>query len=219
MARQRPEVEEEEVIGAPEWMVTFSDCMTLLLTFFVLLLSFCGFGDEVFPGLKASFARALPSVWPSDSTQKESLWENEHVSSIEEVKVGTETRTLAAAESNNFMKEKEPLDFHNLKVFSVRSDSFFWGNGTVISSTGREMLDAFAVFLRSIPSRVVISENGPAGTGQMGLDRAWSVFEYMTKKQGLKEEMFSITTSTMTLQSNQQQRVLDITLLERNVYE
>ncbi len=222
MARQRREVEEEEPAGAPEWMVTFSDSMMLLLTFFVLLLSFAGFGKGVLPGLSASFTEALPPIWPSDSTQKESLWENEQVGgieSIEEVEVGTETRTLVVAESSNFMKEKEPLDFRNLKVFSVPSNSFFWGNGTAISSSGRTMLDAFAVFLRSIPSRVVISENGPAGTGQMGLDRAWSVFEYMTKKEGLKKEMFSITTSTMTLQSNQQQRTLEITLLERNVYE
>jgi len=219
MARQRPEVEEEEPVGAPEWMVTFSDSMMLLLTFFVLLLSFAGFGKETLPGLSASFTKALPPIWPSDSTQKESLWENEQVGGIEEVEVGTETRTLAVEGISKFMKEKEPLDFRNLKVFSVPSNSFFWGSGTAISSSGRTMLDAFAVFLRSIPSRVVISENGPAGTGQTGLDRAWSVFEYMTKKEGLKKEMFSITTSTMTLQSNQQQRTLEITLLERNVYE
>lgn len=219
MARQRREVEEEEPTGAPEWMVTFSDSMMLLLTFFVLLLSFANFGKEVLPDLSASFTKALPLVWPSDPIQKESLWRNKHISSLEEVEVGTETRTLAVEESSNFMKEKEPLDFRNLKVFSVPSNSFFWGSGTAISSSGRTMLDAFAVFLRSMPSRVVISENGPAGTGQMGLDRAWSVFEYMTKKEGLKKEMFSITTSSMTLQSNQQQRTLEITLLERNVYE
>lgn len=219
MARQRPEVEEEEPVGAPEWMVTFSDSMMLLLTFFVLLLSFAGFGEEVLPGLSDSFTKALPLIWPSSSIQKESLWENEQIGNIEEVEVGTETRTLVVAESSDFMKEKEPLDFRNLKVFSVPSNSFFWGNGTAISSSGRTMLDAFAVFLRSVPSRVVISENGPGGTGQIGLDRAWSVFEYMTKKEGLKKEMFSITTSTMTLQSNQQQRALEITLLERNVYE
>lgn len=219
MARQRREVEEEEPVGAPEWMVTFSDSMMLLLTFFVLLLSFANFGEEVLPDLSASFTKALPLVWPSDPIQKESLWKNEHISSIEEAEVGTETRTLAVEESSNFMKEKKPLDFRNLKVFSVPSNSFFWGSGTAISSSGRTILDAFAVFLRSMPSRVVISENGPAGTGQMGLDRVWSVFEYMTKKEGLKKEMFSITTSSMTLQSNQQQRTFEITLLERNVYE
>ena len=34
------EPEESGSGGAPEWMVTFADLMSLLLTFFVLLLSF-----------------------------------------------------------------------------------------------------------------------------------------------------------------------------------
>lgn len=36
--------EEEEVPGIPGWMVTFGDAVSLLLTFFVLLLSFSSFG-------------------------------------------------------------------------------------------------------------------------------------------------------------------------------
>jgi chemotaxis protein MotB len=219
MARERPEIEEEEVCGAPEWMVTFSDCMTLLLTFFVLLLSFCGFDENVFTGLSTSFEKALPSIWPANTTQQDSMWKNEHVRNMEKANKGTETRTDATDSSTNFMREKKPLDFRNLKVFSVRSDSFFWGNGTAISGAGLEVLDAFAIFLRSFPSRVVISENGPGGNRQMGLARAWSVLEYMTKKKGIKKEMFSITTSNMMRQNNRTERMLDITLLDRNVYE
>jgi len=220
MGRTQPEIEEDEGGGgAPEWMVTFSDCMTLLLTFFVLLLSFCGFGENVLQGLSASFARALPSIWPAKAIQQESMWENEQIGNMEKSDKGTETRTEATESSSNFIHEKKPLDFRNLKVFSVRSDGFFWGKGTAISGSGRDMLDSFAVFLRSVPSRVVISENGPSGSGQVGLDRAWAVFEYMTKKAGLKKEMFSITTSAMTLRSEQKERMLDITLLDRSVYE
>jgi len=220
MARARPEVEEEETVGgAPEWMVTFSDCMTLLLTFFVLLLSFCGFGEIVLTGLSASFAKALPSIWPANAIQQESMLKNEQIGNMEKADEGTETRTDTTEESSNFMREKKPLDFRNLKVFSVRSDGFFWGNGTAISDAGREMLSAFTVFLRSVPSRVVISENGPAVSSQIGLDRAWAVLEYMTTKEGLREEMFSITTSAMTLRSNQEHQMLDITLLDRSVYE
>lgn len=219
MARERPEVEEEDVGGAPEWMVTFSDCMTLLLTFFVLLLSFCGFDDNVFTGLSASFGKALPSIWPANKTPQEAMWENEQIRNMERALRGTETRTDAAESSTNFMREKKPLDFRNLKVFSVQSDKFFWGKGTAISGAGREVLDAFAIFLRSVPSRVVISENGPGGNMQTGLARAWSVLEYMTKKKGIKKEMFSITTSNMMRQNNRTERMLDITLLDRSVYE
>ena len=43
-----PEDEEEVVEGAPPWMATFSDMATLLLTFFVLLLSFANMDVENF---------------------------------------------------------------------------------------------------------------------------------------------------------------------------
>ncbi|MHC5061161.1 MAG: flagellar motor protein MotB [Planctomycetota bacterium] len=219
MARERPEVEEEKMDGAPEWMVTFSDCMTLLLTFFVLLLSFCGFGDNVLGRLSSSFGKALPSIWPAKNIRQESMWENKNLKNLDKVDQGTETKTVASKSSTNFMREKKPLDFRNLKVFSVRSDTFFWGNGSAISDAGREILDAFAEFLRSAPSRVVISENGPGGNRQIGLSRAWSVLEYMAKKDGIKKGMFSITTCDMMLHSNEQERHLNITLLDRSVYE
>ncbi len=40
MLEERPQAEEEKEEGAPHWMTTFADMTTLLLTFFVLLLSF-----------------------------------------------------------------------------------------------------------------------------------------------------------------------------------
>ncbi len=43
-----PEDEEEVAEGAPPWMATFSDMATLLLTFFVLLLSFANMDVENF---------------------------------------------------------------------------------------------------------------------------------------------------------------------------
>ncbi len=52
MGFPRKQQEPDEAPGAPEWMVTFSDFMTLLLTFFVLLLSFSSFDDRVFRKLK-----------------------------------------------------------------------------------------------------------------------------------------------------------------------
>ena len=63
MSRERKEFVPEEDQGAPEWMVTFSDCMTLLLTFFVLLLSFSSFSDvSNYRKMTVSFASQFPSI-------------------------------------------------------------------------------------------------------------------------------------------------------------
>jgi len=219
MARERSEVEEDKPAGAPEWMVTFSDCMTLLLTFFVLMLSFSSFGEKTLMYLGKSFAKALPAVGLPYVSERDSAWKKQQAEDAERITKGTETRTVAKEAGSNFMEEKKPLDFRNLKVFSVPSSSFFWGSGTAISDTGREMLDVFAVFLRSVPSRVVISENGSDGNQNIGLQRAWAVLEYLTRKKGLKKEMFSITASTTMRRSPSAHRMLEITLLERSIYK
>jgi len=208
----------EDAASAPEWMVTFSDCMTLLLTFFVLLLSFASFDDETFPALASSFAQAMPSVGLSSHSNQESFQEKQ--ASFDQVNQteGTETRTAVNAMTSNYMKEKKPLDFRNLKLFTIPSQQFFWGRGTAISQSGREVLDALAQFLKATPGRVVISENGPDGQSDLGLGRCLAVLEYFTHEHGLPAGRFSISACS-TMRSPPNQRQLEITLLERNLYE
>jgi chemotaxis protein MotB len=43
--KQRRKKKEEQKSGAPDWMVTYSDMVTLLLTFFVMLLAMASFDD------------------------------------------------------------------------------------------------------------------------------------------------------------------------------
>ena len=71
MARVNKQVEQDEEPGAPEWMVTFSNCMTLLLTFFVLLLSFSSFDERIFKKLQMIFQAELPKVTKLEERSKE----------------------------------------------------------------------------------------------------------------------------------------------------
>ncbi|MFO8006461.1 MAG: flagellar motor protein MotB [Candidatus Brocadiia bacterium] len=47
----QPEPEEQEGGGAPSWMLTYGDSVTLLLTFFVMLLTFSTPNEEDFRAL------------------------------------------------------------------------------------------------------------------------------------------------------------------------
>ncbi len=58
MAKYQEEPEECEE-GAPAWMVTFADLVTLLLTFFVLLLSFANTDEQMFNEMKGSVKDAF----------------------------------------------------------------------------------------------------------------------------------------------------------------
>ena len=68
-------MEEEETKcepGAPGWVVTFGDMMSLLLTFFILLLSFARLEKTRFRVLSSSLKKAfgVQNVTPKDSYEE-----------------------------------------------------------------------------------------------------------------------------------------------------
>lgn len=216
--QRRAQPEESGGEGAPEWMVTFSDCMTLLLTFFVLLMSFATFDDKTLKELGESFAEFLPAIGKFSLNAEEALYEKKDLPSSRRQNQGTETPNPSRNLSSNFMQEKKPLDFRNLKVFIVPSSQFYWGRGSAISQSGREVLQALGKFLQSTSGRVVISENGPDGKTELGLERSMAVLNYLIKEQNLSADRFCITASS-TLRTAPAQRQLEITLLDRSIYE
>jgi flagellar motor protein MotB len=214
MAKRR---EDDAPPGAPEWMLTFSDCMTLLLTFFVLLTSFATFDDETIPELGEAFARAIPGVGLlGASVEKTMVPKNIGITDPLQEK-GSETRTLAHSTGKNFMREKKPLDFKNLKVFSIDSEKIFWGQGIALTQPGQESLKMLEKFFLNTPGRIVISENGPGGNSSLGMERAMMVMEYFAAG-GINKNRLNISASPTTKDIHSA-RQLQITLLERSAYE
>jgi len=230
MVREKKQPEPEQEAGAPEWMVTFSDCMTLLLTFFVLLLSFSSFDDiEDFFRLKAIFENQF-SISSQKTLKNEALFSIKSIQEDDDLDKGSEKPTLTKGQEGNLKQDTEPVNFRDRNVFLSPSDKIFWGNGTVISFQGRKTLSAMASFLKEVPSRVVISENSldsSQSNDNLGLKRGWAVIEYFTTKQGLDGGQFSLAASTLqknrknNLKDNSQvkaKRTLEIVLLERSIY-
>jgi chemotaxis protein MotB len=232
MSPSRKKTESDESPGAPEWMVTFSDCMTLLLTFFVLLLSFSSFDNKLFRKMERALAEGLPSVGISITRDRETFLSISPIKYEEERDKGSEKSTLDGQVESNPKDSVDLLELQNHKVFLIQSDKIFWGRGAEISLTGRQILSDLAVFLKTAPNRVVISENGSdphegdKTSLNTGLERSWSAMEYLTAKQGLDKMQFSISAASMvparrSLTSDagvMPERMLEIVLLERSVY-
>ena len=68
---RKPPVDDDP--GAPEWMVTFSDCMTLLLTFFVLLLSFSSFDDKIYKQFYETVFTDLPYLFQEVKRSRDAM--------------------------------------------------------------------------------------------------------------------------------------------------
>jgi chemotaxis protein MotB len=228
MGRGSKQAESDEAPGAPEWMVTFSDCMTLLLTFFVLLLSFSSFDEKVFLKLRVIFMKALPAVKQADAKNRDAFLPSEQIEMTPELNEGSEKPTLLKGLKDN-LKEDTPTDFRRWKVFSISSERIFWGKGTLISAEGRRIMTKMASFLEEVPSRVVVSENGPASeedAEQLGLLRAWAVMKYLTTEHNLDKNGFSISAAPHQLSlgsrlivAGEPQRTVEIVLLERSIYD
>lgn len=220
--------------GAPEWMVTFSDCMTLLLTFFVLLLSFSSFDDKVFPRMESAFAEGLTSLGLTLGPRKEAF---ELVPRInydgEDPKEGSEQPVEDGQYESNPSTALDFSEFQNRKVFLIPSRKIFLGRGVRLSVEGHRILSDLAVLLAAVPDRVIVSEhaveNNAASEDQTGLARAWKTAQFLIDQRDLDRMRFSISSaSTMdeyTLQHSgllaanpNTERVIEIVILDRSVF-
>lgn len=233
MRELKKQPESDDAPGAPEWMVTFSDCMTLLLTFFVLLLSFASFDNQVFSDLRVIYSSALTTIAPtSKRIPRDALRYIPPVKHVNKILEGSETPTKAEESKEGLMDETDLADLKKNLVFITPSKDLFWGNGKTLSREGRNIMNLMASFLKEVPGRIVVSETGPAG-GQnnlnFGLPRAWVILEYLTKSQGVDRKRFSLSlpgiVSHNSLESNAAEpeqnaveRVVQITILERSTY-
>ncbi len=232
MGRGSKNAEPDEAAGAPEWMVTFSDCMTLLLTFFVLLLSFSSFDDRVFRSLKVLYSSALRTITPVLRSDKDAFLYLQPVRHVRDLNKGSEKPTLDRGSPDGLMKETGLVDLRNGLAFSISSKNVFWGKGTALSSEGRFTMDTMASFLREVPSRIVISEYGPAddqSSEHLGLPRAWAVMDYLISRQALDSKRFSLSAASTLAQGSSgsgdpdlarppTERTVEIVLLERSIY-
>ena len=233
MAREKKQAQADDGDpGAPEWMVTFSDCMTLLLTFFVLLLSFSSFDDRVFRDLKVLYSSALTSITPVIRSDRDAFLYEPPIMHTSKPDKGSEKPTLEPGTEDGVMKELTPIDFHGGIVFTISSEKMFLGKGMLISPEGRHIMDTLALFLKGVSSRIVISETGPRndeGSDYFGLPRTWSIMDYLTTRQNIDRKRFSISATGTLTQKNadrsradqgipKSERTLEIVLLERSIY-
>ncbi|RKQ30538.1 flagellar motor protein MotS [Oceanobacillus halophilus] len=165
--------------GAPKWMVTYSDMVTLILVFFVLLFSMSQIDQERFEAVSESFQNRMifdffPSAVPMDNPTDHSVHDKEDELSDEFKKPldnelddkGNTTETEADS-LNSLVEEVESfLDENNLNgvitanrseegVVLVLQESILFETGEAyILESAESFLDKIGVFLEDVPNNV-----------------------------------------------------------------
>ncbi|HSV27529.1 MAG TPA: flagellar motor protein MotB [Sedimentisphaerales bacterium] len=222
MVKRPPIVEEPASEGCPEWMMTFSDCMTLLLTFFVLLMTFSSQSDQGRHRQdQASFMDGSISL-TDDAVKRDSILPPRDVAQPIVVERGSEVPVQAVqqllASSRANPKDNEP---RSNKIFLISSEDLFHGRSNVLRSQGKTNLRLLAEYIKLVRARVVISENGLGGDSDLyGLPRALAIMNFFERECGLQSQRMCISVSGTAGQAHSAgQRKVEIALLERSVYQ
>jgi flagellar motor protein MotB len=221
MAVKHKQQEEEGGEGAPLWIISFADMISLLMAFFVMLSTFSGFG----PGEKAKLQQVKKAAlapnyygggWFKNPPRGAMGPETAATGQAEK---GSEKPTLEGSQGTGMLAETKPEDFRTRKVFLLESKKVFWAAGTTLSRDGRDFLNILASFINSAPGRTVISENGPGENSELGILRAIVVVKYLSSK-GVSKNRFSIGAKGMLPEEKfKAERMLEITLLDESTYK
>jgi len=219
MANKQKQQEEESGEGAPLWIISFADMISLLMAFFVMLTTFSGFG----PDEKAEFQRvtkaALSPNFCGNWFKNPSHAAMPQTTVGEQLEKGSEKPNLEEATGKGLLAETKPEDFRTNKIFVIESKKIFCATGTILSVTGRDFLNILASFISKMPDQLVVSEYGPGDDSELGILRAVSVVKYLTSR-GISKDRCSIGTKSMLPDKNfDAKRMLEIALLDKSTYK
>jgi chemotaxis protein MotB len=228
MAEKRKQKAEEGPPGVPAWLVTFTDCMTLLLCFFVLLLTFSDFNRLTLRRLEGAFETlSYDAVFKFKQDPMNSL-----IPEIESPRVET---AHGSAQPTDHQPEKisypKPLPeiresdaFRDRRTFYVPTDELFWGEGLTLREDSQGPLKLLAAFMKKIPQcHVVVGESRTVEQGEVSensLARAWVLMKYFMDETGLSEDRFSLSAGESgAIRHFQSRGVMEITIRNRRVDE
>lgn len=208
MARKK-KVQQDEPRG-DEWLATYSDTITLLLTFFVLLYSMATLDSQKMRQMAQAF-QVVMSGQKTDSIMEYELYDGQvpligGESPIEEIIDGNEVQESMYFQVKKFVEEydlSEVVDIINSErgiVIQLRDNILFETSSSSLRSDSKVVLDKISTLIGSLPNNIIIeghTDNRPINTSkfpsnwELSVDRAVNVVRYFVENKGLTASRFS----------------------------
>ncbi len=202
-------MEEEEAPGVPEWVVTYGDMMSLLLTFFIMLVSMSELkGDgsirAMLDAINEAFGPTMGSYGaPGDSMQKTSAYPKPN-SGGSGMKGGKKKANLEDAKGRGGPNSSANRINHGRKV-TLGGPAAFGDNGWELSETLKKDLDQLIEILKPKKKKIMVrghssSRPYPAGLKlnypyfpiknrwDLSFARALEVSDYLVETGGIAKE-------------------------------
>jgi hypothetical protein len=192
MSNKPKAAEEESGESAPLWIISFADMISLLMAFFVMLSTFSDFGTKEINQLHGVLrvARYESGSWIKKTGEQSGIGPN--ISAANATSQGSSVPTLENTTSQDTIKQTNPTDFRDYRIFQSLSSDMFISSGVTLSPRGREFLETFADFWKTAPCRIIITERGSKKNDKIGIQRSVTAIEYLDKL-GVKSKWCSVS--------------------------
>jgi len=202
MARKRKNKDDDT---DSNWMTTFSDMMTLLMTFFVLLYSMSTIDAQKFKAAVSSLRENMGILSGGRTMTEQPMVESGSMGS-EITPSPHQNLTVARQEIQQYVQEKNLQDRVNMEmtqrglVVRFTGQILFEVGEAEIRNEGRDVLDKVATVLKEMPNNVMIeghTDNLPIATEEfptnweLSTARATEVIKYFIEDPGINPKRLS----------------------------
>lgn len=204
MAENRDDFEEEDE-GAPSWMVTYGDMITLLLVFFVLLFSFAVVEDIQFENAIKSLQGAL-GVMTLDQgiMEKGERPQNKILNGAMDLgELDDFFRKFKHFVNTNNLQNVADVTFNEQGVVISLTNKVLYGPGSArLGAVARNNLKEILPLVRMYPYEINVIGHADGSkirsrkyptNWDLALDRAMSVMKFYTQLDPTLEKKFSLT--------------------------
>ena len=202
--------DEPDEIGIPEWVVTFGDMMSLLLTFFIMLVSLSEIKEEeTYQALVDSmqqqfgYARTLDALTPGDSRPRSSAFKTLATTGRAKKK---DTATGGVPEKAPTGEEPQVRIIRPGQMTAVGSVVFFETGSDKISRAADAVMTDLAAELRGKPQKIEVRghvsaeyaarTDGSDEAMMLAFRRAATVRKILVEREKLNPDRFRISSAS-----------------------
>lgn len=211
MARKKKKHEDE--FTGDEWLATYSDCITLLLTFFILLYSMSTIDNEKLKTLSEAFKTVMTGE-TGETLMEYDLYNGQVPLIGGEADIENFTDEAETAQQQMYDTVKKFVEENELgevvdiiesergTVIQLRDNILFETSSSTLREESKNVLGKINSLIASVPNHIVVeghTDNRDINTSEfpsnweLSVDRAVNVVRYFTETMGQSSSRFSAT--------------------------